>query len=150
MMEVLLKLLVTLACELLTLWMFRLFNQLERKSIIELGYRSSSKAHKKPDKSLPLWDRILHWSLCKEAKKFKASVWLYFSCNLLVVAAAIGSVILACVLLFFELIREVILYQLTYMIVSVLVWAGIHLLLDAFFLPSEQERHGFRKNKKGK
>jgi len=146
-MGILLRLLVSAGCELLTLWVFKHFHQVDRSCIIELGYRSSSKNFKKPSKSTPLWDRILHWSLCKEAKKMKASVWLYFLCNLIVVIAAIGSVILACVLIFFAEIREILLYQLMCLFGTVFVWIGLHFFLDIFLLPSEQKRRGVKSKK---
>lgn len=141
-METLFKILCSLACEAIILWLFKLFSHADRSAIIELGYRSASKQFRPLDKSTPLWDRLFHFSLCKKAKKFKASVWLYFACNLLVVISSVGSVILTCVLVLSEQIREIFLYQLMYMFVVIFIWLGMHFILDLFFLPSEQKRYG--------
>ena len=148
MMETLLKLLLTFACELLTLWLLKITSDGDRAAIIELGYRSKSKMYKKPDNRLPLWDRVLHWSLCKEAKQFKASVWVYFAFNLFIVAAAIGSVILACVLLFTADLRSLLLCHLKYLFAVIIIHTGIRFFPDLFLLPSEQKRYGITKEKK--
>ena len=144
-MELTLKILCSVICESIMLWIFTLFIKAERSNIIELGYRSESMRFKITKKSMPLLDRFLHWSLCKGAKRNKACVWLYFSFNLLIVISTVCSIILAILLLFSAEIREILLYQLTYMYTVIFIRCGVHLFIDLLFLPSEQKRYGIRK-----
>lgn len=148
MMRFLLNLLVAIACELVTLWLFYLLSQCNRANIIELGYRSESKRHKKENPNKPLWDRILHWSLCKEAKVSKSYVWIFFSLNLLLVIGAIVSVINACVLLFLVETRELLLYQLKFMFAVFFIVEIGSFFPSIFLLPSVQERYGIKSKKK--
>lgn len=147
MTKYLVTLLISTVCELLILSVIRALLLVERQCIIEVGYRSQSK---KTTRELPLWDKLLNWSLCKKAKINTKVVWFYFTCNLFLVISVICSAVSACILVFSCEAKEVMLYQLEYFLCVIFTWGIIHFFLDLFFLPSEQKRYGISAKSKGK
>ena len=138
-MNLLLKLLITLFCKAIELWILSLFRRFEKSSIIELGYRSSSMKHKDPYSKKPLWDRILFWSLTKNSKTKNRFVWLYFSFNLAEIAATIGSLIYTYVLFVTAETRELFLCQMAYLLNVIAIWCLLHHFPDLCLLPSIQK-----------
>lgn len=150
MIRPLINLLICMICEPLALVVIYNFILGERDNIIEVGYRSQSKKYKKLSKKLPLWDRVLHWNLCKEAKIKTKAVWIYFSLNLFLVVAAIVSIVYASILVILYEYKEVLLNLLKYYMFVFLVWGIAHFILDLLFLPSEQRRYGINSKKNNK
>lgn len=147
MRKFLIKILVGIVCELMGLLFLWASIQGKRADIIELGYRSQKIRYKKEEK-LPLWDKLIHWSLCKNAKINTKIIWLYFLLNFCLVIIAVFSVIsLVVCMLCFE-IKEVLIYQLQFFLYTLLPWEIISFYLDIFFLPSEQKRHGLKSKQK--
>lgn len=144
MSRIFLSFVVCAICDAIGLSLVRLCNAFERDNIVEIGYRSHEKKLKKPYVSVPSWDRTLHWSLCKEAKIPKKSIWVYFACNAFLVITAIVSVIITCIIAVFYAPRDALLSKLGYYIVVFGIWGSAHLVLDLLFLPSEQRRYGIR------
>lgn len=147
MVKYLINLLIFMICEPLVLCVIYNFILGERDHIIEVGYRSQSKKYKKPNEKLPLWDRVLHWSLCKEAKIKTKAVWIYFSLNLFLVVAAVISIVFASILVIFYEYKEVLLNLLKYYMFVFLIWGIAHFVFDLLFLPSEQKRYGINSKK---
>lgn len=131
-------------CDVIGLYLVRLCNTFERDNIVEIGYRSHTKKYKKPCGSVSAWDRTLHWSLCKDAKIKKKSIWIYFACNAYLVVAAVVSIIISCILAICYVPKDALFYKLGYYIIVFAIWGGAHLVLDLLFLPSEQRRYGMR------
>ena len=147
-MNLLLKLLITLFCKVIELWILSLFRLFEKSSIIELGYRSSSMKHKDPYSKKPLWDRVLFWSLTKNSKTKNPFVWLYFAFNLVELATTVGSMIYTCVLLATTGLKELFLYQIAYILSFSAIWSLLHHFPDLCLLPSIQEKYGIKTSKK--
>ena len=78
-------------------------------------------------------NKLLNWSLCLDAKFNRKTVWIYFACNIFLVMAALGSVILSCVVIFFYNAKEVLLIHLEYFVAIVFIWAIAHYFIDLFF-----------------
>ena len=147
-MGFLLKVIIGLLCEGITYFLFYQFHSCERAAIIEAGYRNNNKLYKPESKDLPFWNRLLYWNLCKQAKRNPAAVWFYFVCNLVVCLGWLISAIVCIICIFTKEIRDMLLYQLEYMISAFFIWGLVHFVPDLFFLPSEQKRYGLNKKKK--
>lgn len=149
-MKLLLKLLITLFGKAIELWLISLLRLFEKRAIIELGYRSSGMKYKDPYAKKPLWDRVLFWSLTKNSKTKNPFVWLYFSFNLLELSVTVGSLIYTCVLLAVAGVKELLLYQLTYIVSISAMWALLHHFPDLCLLPTIQKKYGIKTNKRGR
>lgn len=148
MQRLLINLLVGIVCELIGLFVLWIFVDVMKSNIIELGYRSQKLRYKKEKNNLPLWDRMIHWSLCKNAKINTKIVWLYFIMNLyLVMVSVCSAVSLVVFILCFET-KQLLLYQLQFLFYPLFPWGIVLFFLDIFLLPSEQKRYGLENKHK--
>lgn len=141
----------------INMFFYALFHKMERGNICEIGYRLREKRNPMPPKMQTLWDRLLYWNLCKNARFDRRIVWIYFSLNILTIVGAVISVVLAIfITMYVDKFSDVILYQLGYFVTFLEIWALLHFVIDIFFLPSERKRYGWagkkqkRKNKSGR
>lgn len=138
------NLMVGLLCEVITLFIISIFHTVEKKNIIELGYQEKNKQRKSIKHKLPLWNALLYWDLCKNAKYNKKAVWVYFFCNLIVCLCAVISFFLSGIIIYICKTRDVWFYLLGYAVLVIYIWAIPHFVLDLFFLPSVRKRYNMK------
>ena len=150
MLPLLYKLLVSFFCQGFTWFLFSMLRGMNKSAIVEVGYRSQNHLRKPQSRKLPLWDRALYWSLCKNAKQNPGQAWLYFGCNILTCLAWAFSPVLCILCIFYMDLRNLILWELGYTLGSLFLIVLIRFPLDLMFLPSERKRYGLDNKQKKK
>lgn len=147
-MDLLCKIIVSVLCSLLFWLFFRLQRHAHKDSIVEAGYRNDTCLRKPQSKKLPLWDRLLYWDLCKNARRNHKAVWFYFGCNAVLCAAWIFYPVLCLLCICFADLRSLLLWELEYPIGIFFILTIVEFPADLTYLPSERKRHGLDKKKK--
>lgn len=150
MLTLLYKLLASLFCFGFTCFLFYVFHRMNKSAIVELGYRSQTHLRKPQSKKLPLWDRVLYWHLCKDAKQKHGEVWLYFGCNVLTCLLWAFSPVLCILCICYMDLRNLILRELGYTLGCLFLIILVRFSLDLMFLPSERKRYGLDHKQKKK
>ena len=130
---------------------FYLLHLIDENAIMELGYGQASRRRmRKLIKTLPRWDRVLHWTLVRMAKqRKKKEVWFYFGLHIFACLGLTASIILFLIPFQISEWRVGVSRELYCPLVTFIVHTGIRLVIDLLIRPSEQRRYGIS-NKKGK
>lgn len=142
------KLLASLFCQVFACFLFYMLRSMNKSAIVEVGYRSQTCFHKPQSSKPSVWDRVFYWNLCKKAKRNFGQVWLYFSCNALTCFAWGFSPVLCILCICCMDLRNLILWELGYILGSLFLITLVRFLLDLMFLPSERKRYGMDNKQK--
>ena len=135
-------------CEIITLLFVCLLHFVERHYIIELGYRTLDRQFKPQSNRLPLWDRLLYWSLCKNAKLKSRVLWIYFTSNVIVILCGFLSIPLCLYLVTNCELKWVIFGNLGFWEALFFGWGIPHFFLDLAYIPSVRKRYRMNSPKK--
>lgn len=142
------KLLASLFCFGFACFLFHMLRRMNKNAIVELGYRSQTHLRKPQNGKLPFWDRVLYWSLCKNAKRNIGQVRLYFGCNILTCLLWAFSPVLCILCICYMDLRNLILWELGYTLGSLFLIILVRFPLDLMFLSSERKRYGLDNKQK--
>lgn len=150
-MDILIKLFLNTSFAAIMCYIFYQFHIADGCAIIEIGYRSSSmeKKIRKKRENQSWFDYWLYWSLCRNAKKSRKTVWIYFALNLIPCTGIIIHTIVWFSLLLNsstgeQLLNATIINHGKVFLSVLFMWGGLHYIFDLCFLPSEQKRYRLR------
>ena len=140
-MTLLYKFIASVLCQCFSCFCFFLLRWQYKHAIVEAGYRNDTRLRKPQSKKLPLWDRVIFWEMCKNAKRNHKAVWIYFGFNLAVSLAWVFSPVLGIICICCMDFDKLIMWELGYPLYAL---AGMTLLqfpFDLAYLPSVRKRY---------
>ena len=122
-----------------TIW----FCSVEKSHILEICYRNRTPNinSQSTNKMIFILRSLTLVDLYKQAKRNREIAQKYFLCNAgLLISIVIALVLWLIMIVIGASIREIVLWQLGFMLVVVIIWASVHFALDALHSPSERKR----------
>lgn len=144
------NILTSVLCLCLSSYLFYYVRIWNKSAIVEAGYRNNSRLNKPENRKLPVWNRVLFWDLCKNAKRGHKPVWIYFVCNLILCLGWAVSPVIFLICICLMDFRELIMWELGYTFGILFLITLLRIPLDLIYLPSEQKRYGIGDKKRKK
>lgn len=119
---------------------FGVLHYIDGADICEIGYRNCHPKYKSNQNLSIGGDKLLYWSLCKNAKRNRKVIWLYFGMNAFLIICAVISFVLWVVMHVSSSWHEIVKTQVGFLMAAIILHTAAHFVLDLLFLPSERKR----------